>query len=544
MILFMVNLAGAVALLLFSVRMIRTGVERAFMSPLRRLLRRATGSRLRAVAAGAGSAVLLQSSTAVAMLTAGFAATGTLSIIAGVALILGADLGSAIAAQILLSPIHWLVPVLLILGVTLFLKAESRRPRQAGRILVGLALVLLSLSLIREATEPLRDNPLVDAVLGRLGSDPASAFLLAALITYAMHSSIAAVLMFVTFAAQGLLPDNAAAAMVLGANLGGAAIPFVLTMRGERRARQIMLSNLLLRGGGAVALLLVLLARPDLLALLGAGAARQAINLHLAFNLTVALLALPFIPAVARLADALLPAGRGSAEDRPSALDEQMLSNPPQALINAQRELLRMAEETHLMLQPVLGLFQTWDGAISDRIAAREQQVDRMHYDIKLYLSRLSEADLTADQSRRAMAITMIANHLEDAGDQISANLVDLARRMHQQGVVFSADGLRELTDFHDRVLSNARLALNVLMTADSEIARQLIEEKDRTRAAEQDLQNAHLARLRANNRASVETTNLHQETVRALKQVNTDFTYVAYPIVEEAGDLRASRLA
>ncbi|OWY01639.1 hypothetical protein B6V73_06015 [Thioclava sp. JM3] len=543
MIYFLIDLAGAVALLLWAVRLIRTGVERAFMASLRQFLRRTAGTRISAMAAGTGAAMLLQSSTAVAILTAGFAASGTLAAISGVALVLGADLGSSIVAQILLSPIHVLVPALLVIGVTLFLKSKARRPRQAGRIFVGLALVLLSLGLIGEATAPLRESALVNAVLTRLGSDLVSAFVLGALLTWAMHSSIAAVLMFVTFAGQGLLPGPGAAAMVLGANLGGAIIPVMLTLSADPIPRRIMVSNFVLRGGGAMLVLLGLIFYPQALDFLGGTMARRVINLHLVFNLGVAILSLPLIPSVLRLAGAVVADRKEMSPTRISALDQKGLGDPGHALGNAARELLRMGESVFEMLQPALGLFVHWDPEIAARIKRTENEVDRMHYEIKLYVARLNETRLSTEQSRRAMEIAMVANHLEDAGDQISTNLVDLAQRIHERGLTFSEEGLRELTDFHDRVASNARVALNVLMSGEIDDARQLVEEKDRTRAAEAELQAAHLARLRANNSASIETTNIHQETVRALKQINTDMTYVAYPILEQAGDLRATRL-
>lgn len=545
MALFIVNLAGAVALLIWAVRLIRTGVERAFVSPLRSLLRRATSSWVSAAGAGAVAAVLLQSSTAVAVLTAAFAGTGSLAGSAGVALILGADVGSAVVAQILLAPIHGLIPLLLIAGVTLFLRSKNRRPRQAGRILVGLALVLLALTLIREAAAPLRDSPLVGTVLTYLASDMISSFLLGAAITYVMHSSVAAVLMLVTFSAQGMLPGPGAGALVLGANLGGALIPFLLTLKADSGSRRIMGANLMLRGGGAVLALMVLRIWPEGLAWLGPDHGRQAINLHLVFNLAVLVLSLPLLPAVVRATEALFPdAAEGGDAPRVTALDEGALDDPRLALGNAQREVLRMGEEVHAMLQPVLGLFRTWDAATAEHILAEEDEVDRMHFEIKLYIARVQEARLSPEQSRRAMEIASFANNFEEAGDQISTNLLELAQKMQDIGVAFSEEGWRELTNFHDRVLSNAQLALNVLISNDLESARQLVEEKDRARAAEQRLQGQHLARLRGGNAASIETSNLHQETVRALKTVNTAFCQVAYPLVEQAGDLLATRLA
>ncbi len=543
--LFLINLAGAVALLIWAVRLIRTGVERAFVSALRSILRRAAASRVSAAMAGVAGAIMLQSSTAVAVLTSAFAGTGSLAGSAGVALILGADVGSAIVTQILLAPIRGLIPLLLIVGVSLFLRSRNPRPRQAGRILVGLALVLLSLTLIRGATEPLRGSPLVSMVLSHLASDTFSSFLVGAAITWVMHSSVASVLMIVTFAAEGLLPGPGAAAFVLGANLGSALIPFLLTLKSDVGSRRIMSANLMLRGGGAVVALAALNLWPEVLGWLGADHGRQTINLHLAFNLAVLVLSLPLLPLVSRATGALVPdAAEADGKPRFTALDEAALSDPRQALGNASREVLRMGEEVHAMLQPVLGLFRTWDSAVAERILASEDEVDRMHFETKLYVARLQEARLSSDQSSRAMEIASIANNLEEAGDQISTNLLDLARKMRDEGLAFSDEGWRDLTDFHDRVLSNAKLALNVMMSSEVDSARLLVEEKDRARAAEQRLQGSHLARLRTGNTASIETSNLHQETVRALKQVNTAFCYVGYPLVEQAGDLRSTRLA
>jgi phosphate:Na+ symporter len=154
--LLLLHLAGGVTLLLWAVRMVRTGVERSQEPALKRVLRESKSGRLRAAAVGAGVAVLLQSSTAVALLAAGFAGTGVLTVATGLALMLGADVGSALVVQILSVDIHWLTPVLLIVGGGLFFKGPTREWRQGGRILIGVALILVSLTMIADATEPLR----------------------------------------------------------------------------------------------------------------------------------------------------------------------------------------------------------------------------------------------------------------------------------------------------------------------------------------------------------------------------------------------------
>lgn len=543
---FALHLAGAVALLLWAVRMIRTGIERAFARQLRAGLRRAGRTALTAAGGGATAAFFLQSSTAVAVLGAGFVAAGTLGETAGLALLLGADVGSGLVAQVLVFPAAAAVPALLLVGVALFLRGWSRRVRQLGRIVIGLGLVFLALDMIRGATAPLGDSEIAALVVGYLAGDLLSAFVIGALVAWAMHSSLAAVLTVVAFVAEGALPVAAGAALVLGANLGGAAIPVTLTLAAPAPARRIVLGNLLLRGGGALLALWALGEAPQTLAWLGATGAQQVIVLHLAFNVAVALVALPIAPLVLRML-ALTGPRRAEAgrETRISALDEAALADPERALACGARELLRMGERVEGMLVPVLRQFRSWDEVTAAAIAEAERAVDRMHFDIKLYIARLQQqTQLEQHQARRAMNLATIATGLEEAGDQISSRLLGMARRMSAEGLRFSAEGWSDLEDFHDQVLGNAQLALNVLMTGDPEAARQIVEEKDRARRRERALQASHLERLRTGNPTSVETSNFHQEVLRTLKHVNTAFSMVAYPIAEASGDLLDSRLA
>ncbi len=545
MMLFLLHLAGAAALLIWSVRLIRTGVERAFLPQLRLALRRSERSRVLTAGSGLLAAILLQSSTAVALIVAGFTISGGLAAAGGLAILLGADLGSAIAAQILLVRADWIEPLLFLAGTLMFLRARRRAVRQTGRVLIGLALVFVSLDMIQLATEPLKDSPVVATLVGYLEGDAVSAFVIGGVLAYAVHSSLAAVLMFVTFVAAGVLSVSAGAAMVLGANLGGAMIPVILTLSMPVAARRVVMSNLVLRGGGAILLLAALVfLQPDL-SPLGAAEYRQVINFHLAFNAVLLVLGLPLTGMVTRAVGGALRDGTGGDLTAPiPALDQGALDQPERALAAAGRETLRMAERVAAMLVPALALYREWDDDVADAIRLAEDDVDRMHFQSKLFLARLQERDLSEDQRRRAMDLVSVANNLEDAGDRISTDLMGMARRMRTEGLSFSKDGWRDLEDFHDLVVANAQLALDVLMSDDADVARQLLEQKDRVRQIERDLQERHLERLRQGGSETLETSNLHQETIRALKLVNTALCFIAYPIAEEAGDLLSSRIA
>src|SRR5690606_20476226 len=214
--LLLLHLAGAVTLLLWAVRMVRTGVERSQEPALKRALRESRGGRLRTAGIGAAIAVFLQSSTAVAVLAAGFAGSGVLTLATGLAVMLGADLGSAIVVQILSIDLSWLVPVLLIAGGALFFRGTSREWRQGGRILMGIALILVSLGMIGSATEPLRAYPHLPGIVGSLSGDFLTAFLIGAAFTWLVHSSVASILLTVTFATLGLVPLELGISLMLG----------------------------------------------------------------------------------------------------------------------------------------------------------------------------------------------------------------------------------------------------------------------------------------------------------------------------------------
>ena len=290
----LLNIAGGVALLLWATRMIRTGIMRAYGSELRRFLRRSTTNRLKAFGMGTAVAALLQSSMATALLAVSFAGSGLIAIGPGLAIMLGADLGSTLVVQVLSFDISWLSPVFLLAGVVVFLSASSSLPRQIGRILIGLGLMLLSLGLIVGASEPLRGSEALQGIVTPLANDPVLAVLLAAILTWVAHSSVAMVLLIMSLTMAGVVPLSLGFALVVGANVGSGLVPVVLTLSSSPVARRIPFGNLIFRVLAAlVAVPLIDLTAPYL-ELLGSDPARQIANSHTLFNLALVVVFLPF----------------------------------------------------------------------------------------------------------------------------------------------------------------------------------------------------------------------------------------------------------
>ena len=545
-VLFALHIAGAAALLIWAVRLLRTGVERAYAVQLRSFLRRSNASRFQAAASGIFAALCLQSATAVAVLISNFTVKGGVGLLAGMAMLLGADIGSAIVSQLLLVRQDFLIPMLLLCGVALFLRCQKNEIRQLGRILIGVALIFVSLGMIRTATGPLIDSPTAISVMRYLGGDVLTSFVIGAIFAWAVHSSVAAVLFFVTLTAQGLLPASGAAAMVLGANAGGAFLAYVLTMTVPLTARRMVVANLALRGGGAALVLVLLSQGAGELTWLGASEARQVINLHLAFNIGLTLVSLPLLSWIASCTERLMPDRTESTSSliQTTALDPSTLDRPDRALNCAVREVLKMGEQAESMLRSVISLFRGWDEATANAITEKANQVQILHEDIKRFLAQLNHSKLNEAERERSSELASIAYSLETAADAIGTQFVDQVRQLHTDQVKFSADGLSDVEDFHDRVLSNAQLALSVLMNGAPDAARQLLRAKEVARTAERNLQERHLERLRAGISESFETSRMHQESLRILKNVNAAFATIGYPIAARSGDLLSTRLS
>lgn len=536
-------------LLLYSVRLVRTGIERAHGASFQRVLRgqkRLTG----AAASGLTLAVIMQSSAAVALLAAGFAASDFLSFSMALAIVLGGDLGSALIVQILSFPMGWIVAPLLAVGGWLVVKSENRRFRQYGRIVMGIALILVSLGLLREAVDPVRDSAFLPAVASHLEADLVTGFLVGAALAFVMHSGVAAILVVVTLVQIDALSFVAGLAILLGANLGSGLIPVWLTRGMDIAAKRVVVANLVLRGALALVVLAIAIFVPvqELPSASKVGAAQLLIFAHIGFNAVLLGLALPFCrvlePGMARVLPDTAEAQRGASELQiGSRLDPDILPNPALALTAIKRELLTMSGLVETMFRPALDMYMTDDPELRKTIRGMDEQVNSSLAEIRHFVSSIPKSHYKKSETRSARDMVEYAIRLESAGDVIAKRMTKLAEDMHTNKWAFSAEGHAELVRLHEVVATNFKLAANVLLSDDPESARLLSLEKTEVKRSERDSRKKHLKRLQNGNSESFETSDIHLETLRALREVSSHISAVAYPVLYETGQLLETRL-
>lgn len=546
----LLHLAGAVALLLWATRMVRTGVERAYGDRLRRRLRNQMGNPLLSIGFGLVLAIALQSSTAVTLLVGSFVGSGFVSGVAGLMAVRGGELGSALVVKILSYDLTLLVPLCLVAGTSIFMATERRDWRQNGRILVGVGLLILSLEMTGQATEPLRQSQLLPVIVEYLASDPVTTYLLAALMTWLFHSSIAAVILLTTFASRGLITPELAVVMVLGVNLGSSVIAPILTRNAPSPTRIVPLGNLLMRGAGSLVMLILYKTFRPPIAFLGADPVSQVVNAHILFNVIILLAGIPLSGLVLKATQALVslngqkePALQSLATEEYSALDESVLDHPPQALANATREVVGVCDTIEVMLRRIIDLYDKPDQADIHELAALDDRVDRKHAEIKLYLTRLATRDLDDFESLRMQELLGACVKLEQVGDIIVRNMLVHVQKKMDHKLEFTEEGWQELSHFHAMVLTNAHMAFNVVVSRDEHTARQLVQEKDRLRELEKQTSLHHFSRLREGSARSIETSTIHLDTIRDLKQINSLLAAIVYPVLEEQGLLKKTRL-
>ncbi len=535
----MINLFGAVALLLFGLAQVKDGVSRAFGAKLRTGLATGTQTGLRSFLSGFVATIALQSSTATALMTASFVERELIKPRMAQIVLLGANVGTAVTAWIVATGIEWMSPLVILAGIVLYRSGSTSR-QGGGTALIGIGLMLLSLHLLSGATEPMRQSPALAAFIGLLDNAWPVALVFSAGIAFISSSSLAAAVLILSLASTGILSSGLIIVLVLGANLGGAIPPVVASLSGPPSARRVTLGNMVVRAIGCAVALPLAGYGADLLEMLPLSPAKLPVDAHLGFNLILAALAWPFSRLLSKLMLRLV-AEEVQADNAPKYLDQGELSTPVVALASATRETLGVGDLIERMLMRVSDAFETNDLSKLKDIASLEKRVDSLQQEVKIYLSRLGREG--EEDGRRSIVIIDYAINLEHIGDIIEKGLAPQVTKKASLGLKFSEDGYEELKTLFHLTIDNLRIAQTIFVTRDFKLAKQMMEVKVEVRRMEKQSSERHLERLRDGRADSLQTSSLHLDMLRDLKRINAHIVSVAHPIMDERGLLIESRL-
>jgi phosphate:Na+ symporter len=530
----LISLFGGVLLLLYGIKLLNDGLQNAAGSRIRSLVRSLTSNRFSAVGAGALLTGLIQSSSATSVMLVGFVSAGLMTFRQTLAVILGADIGATLTVQLIAFHVYDYAVLLVGVGLSFTLFTKNTLYKNIGQGILGFGFVFLSLKIMIDAMLPLQGNELFRNVFIVLTGTPFIGILLSAAVTALIHSSAATMGIALALATSGLIPLQSALYIILGANIGTCATALIASMRSPAEARRVAWAHVLFKVFGVLLFLPLLPSYQRLVEHTAPDVMRQIANAHTLFNVIMAVVFLPFLGLFARLLVKLVPEEAEEKRFGPMYLDDHVLGTPSLALGQATREALRASDIVREMLTEMIRGLQSDDPVVVEDIKRKDNLVDLLDRQIRLYIARLSSSSLTESQSRRVMTVLEVTRDLENIGDIIDRNIMPIALKRITKGFVFSQEGMAEIVSFHKKTVENFDFAIAAFANHDRDLAERVLRNKEELGLLERELVQAHLERLRKGLRESIETSHIHLDIIGNIARINSLITHIIYPIVEE----------
>jgi len=532
----LINLAGAIALLLWGSHMISTALQRGFGTPLRHWMGRHLNNHWMALLSGIGITGILQSSTAVSLMATSFTAAGTLSLAPALAVMLGANIGSTLVVQLMSFNTALAIPLLIMVGFVIFKLRDNSSFESAGCAMIGLGLMLLALSLLSATLGHIESTPVFHAVMQGLEGDTLIALMVAVMLTLICHSSVAVILLIASLAATGVMTPATAMVLVLGANIGGA-LPPVLNA-GSPVARRLPIGNLMVRVLGAVLAMALLPWLTQMAAKTALTTPQLVVWFHTTFSAVLALMFIWLTGPLARLLERMfVEKERVGDPGMPLYLDEAGLNVAYLGLSNSVRESLRAADMLAMMLDRLCVLFETLEQRTADEIRQVDQSLDLLSAAIRAYLADLGQDGLSDTDADRAQEILMFVINVEHAGDILSSSLTQLATRRARRGELFNPFEQNHIRLLHWEILTSLRLAISAFLGEDLYAAHQLVNRKEVIRQLEASASREHFKKLREDKNAWAESGDIFQRVLRDYRRVHHHIAAVAYPVIDRLGE-------
>jgi len=528
-------LFGGLALLLYGMQLIGEGLQRAAGGHLRHLLTSMTRTRLAAVGSGALVTAIIQSSSATTLMLIGFVSAGLVTFRQSLGVILGADIGTTFTVQLLAFKIQEVSLLLVGAGFAMAFFARRGLMKSLGQVVLGFGFIFLGMKVMNDGLAPLAENELTRQVLVALADNQFLALLAGAVLSAGMASSAATIGLMLSLGHQGLLPLAAAIPVVLGANIGTCATALAASLRSSSDARRVAAAHIAFKVLGVVLVFPFIGPLTTLIAQTAGDVARQIANTHTFFNVAISALFLPFAPWAARVITALVAEEeRGDNPYRTRYLDDRYLDQPALAIGQATREALRMGDVAQNMLRDAMVVLRTDNQELLEDVERRDDQLDYLEREIKIFLARLGRETMSPDMAQKEISLISFIGNLENIGDIIDKNLMELARKKLYQGRRFSEAGEAELIEFHALVSKNLERAIAGFAANDRSLAQEVLDQRPIVRQREREMRESHLTRLRRGLAESLETSEIHLDVLTNLKRISSHITALVFPILEE----------
>lgn len=524
-------------LLLFGIQMMATGLQKAAGNRLRVFVAFLTKNRLLALIVGMIITIIIHSSSATSVMVVGFVNSGIMSLQQGVGVIMGANIGTTITGQLLSFNIARFAPVVLVVGLVLQLTGDTTKRRNFAEILIGLGILFIGMSLLKEAMNPLKGYPKFEEYLIRWGTNPILGISLGIVITMLMQSSAATIAILIALGSEGILPLEAALYIIYGDNIGTCATALISSIGSSINARRIALIHLLFNIIGTI-IFLIFLGRPLAMVVkyLNPGdVARQVANSHSLFNIINVIILFPAANLLVKLATVIIP-DRAELSDFP-LLDERFFATPAIALKNAVSQSIVMMELAKESLENAILAYRHRDKDYIVKSNRLEARINNSQLEIMAYLQNLSAHDLSSQDRLILDALFNTVSDIERIGDHAD-NIAELSNSYIDKDVGFNEESTTEIRAIIDHIYLTLETVIDTMVSGDTVKARRILELEEEMDEMEKVSRQRHIERMNAME-TSIESGIIFLDLLSNLERVSDHANNIAQSIIFLEGKVK-----
>jgi phosphate:Na+ symporter len=445
---------GGLALFIFGINRLSSSLQKVTSNKLKSVINIVAKKSWSTVLVGLFTTMLIQSSSATSVMTVGFVNAGLITLRQAIGIVMGANIGTTITAQIVSFKIDILAFPLIIIGFLMHFIAKRRRIKNIGMTIIGLGILFLGMTIMKDALSPLQDNEGFKTFLLIFSKNPFFGILAGLGLTVLLQSSSATIGLLIALGSQGLMPIEAAIPILIGDNIGTCSTALIASIGTTITAKRTAFSHLMFNifGTGIFAILLyVFRLQPFIIQLTGSSVSHQIANIHTAFNLVTTLVLFPFIGFFEKTVTRLFPGQDITIQKNALHLDKRIIQTPALALEQVKKELARMIKITHTMLDLSFERFEKKDTLIEKKILDRESALDSITEDVIRYLTKISQKTLGLRMSNQLTNMLHIAYDIERTGDH-AESILYLIQVKEENNMFFSSKEEEELKKGFDQV--------------------------------------------------------------------------------------------
>ena len=532
-----IGIMGGLGLFLYGMNLMGEALEKAAGSKLKKIIELLTSNIFMGVIVGTIVTAIIQSSSATTVMVVGFVNAGIMTLPQAVGVIMGANIGTTVTAQLVSIDINGLAPIALGIGIILYLFTNKPKTKHIAEVLIGFGILFTGMDFMKESVKPLAEYSGFTNALLTFGKYPILGLLLGFGITAIIQSSSASMGMLVVLASQGLIPLNSALPILYGQNIGTCVTSLLSSIGASISARRAALIHLMFNVLGTIIFLIflngivvkaVVYMDPD-------NVARQIANVHTIFNITSTLMLLPFNKIIIKLATKLAPDNNTEDDDTKVVkfIDDRMIETPSIALVNVEKETLRMGEKSRESLDSAMtGIFEKSEKDLSNTLK-KEKVINELQKTILNYLLKLSKAPLNEESREVIDSLFNTVNDIERIGDH-AENLAELGKSSIVNDVVFSDNARSELSDMYNKVLSTYTYSLESMRTSDVDLACKVIKMEEQVDIMEKTCRLNHMRRLN-NNMCSIDNGIIYLEILTNLERVSDHAVNIAQQVIAQS---------